>query len=186
MQAALTILGSSHIRACAMWNSALSAKFPATGPNSPARTGPGYSCPHSSLFFSTIRNCAIWNSALAAKFPATGPQFTRADWDTAPRRAQCRERGRASRGVCRGLWWKQYPVMDFPGRIDPAWLGANARVPQAVGEGLGSGWTASEKCGTFSRRKDQEHDALVRRVTPKERLLEYESGEGWEPLCAFS
>ncbi|TKA81762.1 hypothetical protein B0A49_00634 [Cryomyces minteri] len=31
----------------------------------------------------------------------------------------------------------------------------------------------------------REHYALVRRVTPKERLLEYRLGGGWEPLCEF-
>jgi hypothetical protein len=29
------------------------------------------------------------------------------------------------------------------------------------------------------------HNETVRRTAPKERLLVYESGEGWEPLCAF-
>jgi hypothetical protein len=29
------------------------------------------------------------------------------------------------------------------------------------------------------------HNAEVRRTVPPERLLFYESGEGWEPLCAF-
>jgi sulfotransferase family protein len=29
------------------------------------------------------------------------------------------------------------------------------------------------------------HNEDVRRSVPRERLLVYESGEGWEPLCAF-
>lgn len=29
------------------------------------------------------------------------------------------------------------------------------------------------------------HYALVRRVTPKNKLLEYRMGDGWEPLCEF-
>jgi hypothetical protein len=29
------------------------------------------------------------------------------------------------------------------------------------------------------------HNADVRRSVPREKLLVYESGEGWEPLCAF-
>lgn len=29
------------------------------------------------------------------------------------------------------------------------------------------------------------HYALVRRITPKERLLEYKLGSGWGPLCEF-
>jgi sulfotransferase family protein len=48
--------------------------------------------------------------------------------------------------------------------------------------------------GTFHRRfgdKDyaikifNEHNDEVRRTVPAGRLLEYEVGEGWEPLCAF-
>ncbi|MCJ1248354.1 hypothetical protein MMC30_005571 [Trapelia coarctata] len=31
----------------------------------------------------------------------------------------------------------------------------------------------------------REHYELVRRVTPKERLLEYRLGDGWGPLCEF-
>ena len=31
----------------------------------------------------------------------------------------------------------------------------------------------------------EEHYALVRKVTPPERLLEYQLGSGWEPLCTF-
>ncbi|KAL2007652.1 hypothetical protein VTN00DRAFT_7634 [Thermoascus crustaceus] len=34
-------------------------------------------------------------------------------------------------------------------------------------------------------QKYKEHYALVRRVTPPERLLEYKLGSGWEPLCEF-
>lgn len=30
-----------------------------------------------------------------------------------------------------------------------------------------------------------EHYAMVRRLVPKERLLEYRMGTGWEPLCGF-
>ena len=31
----------------------------------------------------------------------------------------------------------------------------------------------------------QEHYGLVRRLTPKARLLDYKLGSGWEPLCQF-
>lgn len=30
-----------------------------------------------------------------------------------------------------------------------------------------------------------EHNALVRKVCPPERLLEFKLGSGWEPLCEF-
>jgi hypothetical protein len=31
----------------------------------------------------------------------------------------------------------------------------------------------------------EQHYALVRQITPKHRLLEYELGSGWGPLCEF-
>jgi hypothetical protein len=98
--------------------------------------------------------------------------------------------------VCRGLRWQRTPQRRLipverdvrvlgsgagaPSVVDGGYspgdgvygqdrsvlAGRHARVPRAIGEGLGSGWIASEKCGTFSRRKDQEHDARVRRVHP--------------------
>lgn len=37
----------------------------------------------------------------------------------------------------------------------------------------------------FGKRSFKEHNDLVRRVTPPERFLEYQVGEGWEPLCKF-
>jgi len=43
--------------------------------------------------------------------------------------------------------------------------------------------------GDFSRghavRIFNEHNAEVRRTVPPDKLLVYESGQGWEPLCAF-
>ena len=37
----------------------------------------------------------------------------------------------------------------------------------------------------YGKRAFKEHNDLVRRVVPPERLLEYEVRQGWEPLCAF-
>lgn len=36
-----------------------------------------------------------------------------------------------------------------------------------------------------ARERYQEHYQMVRSVVPKERLLEYELGSGWRPLCEF-
>ena len=38
---------------------------------------------------------------------------------------------------------------------------------------------------TNARETYQKHYEMVRRMIPKERLLEYELGSGWEPLCKF-
>lgn len=37
----------------------------------------------------------------------------------------------------------------------------------------------------FGRAKYREHNAHVRKIAPKERFLEYQVQQGWEPLCAF-
>lgn len=31
----------------------------------------------------------------------------------------------------------------------------------------------------------RQHYELVRKITPRDRLLEYQLGSGWEPLCQF-
>ena len=36
-----------------------------------------------------------------------------------------------------------------------------------------------------AKRVHKDHYEMIRRVTPKERLLDYKLGMGWEPLCAF-
>ncbi len=36
-----------------------------------------------------------------------------------------------------------------------------------------------------AREMYREHYAQVRQIVPKERLLEYKLGDGWEPLCEF-
>lgn len=36
-----------------------------------------------------------------------------------------------------------------------------------------------------ARRAYRDHYALVRRVTPRGRLLEYQLADGWGPLCDF-
>ncbi|KAJ5676146.1 efflux pump antibiotic resistance protein [Penicillium macrosclerotiorum] len=50
------------------------------------------------------------------------------------------------------------------------------------------GWAGirnKEDARLKSKAKFREHYALVRRVTPKDRLLEFNLSEGWEPLCQF-
>ena len=44
---------------------------------------------------------------------------------------------------------------------------------------------SKEEMRRNARRTYREHYELVRRVTPKERLLEYRLGSGWGPLCEF-
>jgi hypothetical protein len=44
--------------------------------------------------------------------------------------------------------------------------------------------TQKELEGT-AKRVYREHYEMIRRVTPRKRLLEYKLGQGWEPLCQF-
>ena len=44
---------------------------------------------------------------------------------------------------------------------------------------------SKEEMRARARPMYREHYELVRRVTPKDRLLEYQLGSGWEPLCTF-
>lgn len=44
---------------------------------------------------------------------------------------------------------------------------------------------SKEEMRARARPTYREHYELVRRVTPKDRLLEYHLGSGWEPLCTF-
>ena len=51
-----------------------------------------------------------------------------------------------------------------------------------------TGWfgaRSKDEMDALSRKVYEDHYALVRKVTPKERLLEYKFGQGWEPLCEF-
>lgn len=45
------------------------------------------------------------------------------------------------------------------------------------------GVNSAEEVGTKAKEKYREHYELVRRIVPKERLLEYRLGVGWEPMC---
>ncbi|EEH37613.2 hypothetical protein PAAG_08031 [Paracoccidioides lutzii Pb01] len=48
-------------------------------------------------------------------------------------------------------------------------------------------FNASNRAGLYRNAKDtyRRHYAMIRRIVPKERLLEYKLGSGWEPLCKF-
>jgi hypothetical protein len=43
----------------------------------------------------------------------------------------------------------------------------------------------SESYRELCKLRYKEHYEHVRRFVPKERLLEFSMGDGWEPLCAF-
>ena len=76
------------------------------------------------------------------------------------------------------------PLLKVLAYTDPMWHG---RI-----FGLGKLWLETQlPAKTFedakrtSRDMYRKHYEETRRVTPKEKLLEYKLGSGWEPLCKF-
>ena len=59
--------------------------------------------------------------------------------------------------------------------------GFNAMIKAVIFQALGDGRHDRDKAVAFFER----HNAEVKRVIPPERLLVYETGQGWESLCAF-
>lgn len=172
----------------------------------------GLSCYHSIYFFSNIRDCEKWNVAQDAKFFKKGTPFTRREWDQLlgsysaisadpPAIAFAEELIEIypeakvilvereieswfksfDGAVIRHTWSKSLnlvascdpyllgPVRDCHRRWTQGWMGANNE----------------KEMQDNARQAYKDHYALVRRVTPKERLLEYKLGSGWEPLCEF-
>ncbi len=172
----------------------------------------GFTCYHSVLFFSNIRDCAAWSAALDAKFFNKGPPFTKSDWDALlgdfsavsadpPAIAFAEELVATypnakvilverdvddwyqsmDKAVIRSSW---SPWLNFLADVDP-WLVGPLR--DCHHRWIRGWWKAGseEEMREKAREMYREHYALVRRITPKERLLEYRLGEGWGPLCRF-
>ncbi len=76
------------------------------------------------------------------------------------------------------------PLLKVLAYTDPVWHG---RI-----FGLGKLWLETqlptktfEEAKRDSREMYRKHYAEIRRTTPKEKMLEYALGTGWEPLCQF-
>jgi hypothetical protein len=70
---------------------------------------------------------------------------------------------------------------------DPYWIGRIIEVG-VVSFGYSFGQAKTPTIAGLEKRAKQgyrEHYAVIRDLVPKERLLEYKLGSGWEPLCAF-
>ena len=67
---------------------------------------------------------------------------------------------------------------------DPLWLGKYRDVQRRWKDGV---FKAKSPDEMRAKMRDIycQHYALVRRVTPKDRLLEFDLKDGWEPLCKF-
>lgn len=67
---------------------------------------------------------------------------------------------------------------------DPAWTGRWNGLGRAWIEAL-FGSTNLAKAKGNAAKSYEAHYAAIRATVPKERLLEYELGSGWKPLCEF-
>lgn len=79
------------------------------------------------------------------------------------------------------------PAFLFFRFTDPMWIGRIIQVG-VVSFGYSFGQAKTPTVAGLEKRARQgyrEHYAVIRDLVPKERLLEYQLGSGWEPLCKF-
>ena len=171
----------------------------------------GIPCCHSFSLYNHVKDCAMWISAFDAKFAGKGEPFARAQWDQllaeygavtdvpalafsedlvaaySEAKVVLMERNIESwytsfdDAVVKVMWgrwghlianldpWFVGPIRDVHLRWAKDWMGANS----------------AEEMRIKAKTKYQEHYELIRKIVPRERLLEYKLGSGWGPLCDF-
>ena len=171
----------------------------------------GVPCCHSFSLYNHVKDCAMWISAFDAKFAGEGEPFARAQWDQLlaeygavtdvpalafsedlvaaypEAKVVLMERNIESwytsfdDAVVKVMWgrwghliasldpWFVGPIRDVHVRWAKDWMGANS----------------ADEMRMKAKTKYQEHYELMRKIVPRERLLEYKLGSGWEPLCDF-
>ena len=153
----------------------------------------------------------MWISAFDAKFSGKGKPFTRAEWDQLlaeygavtdvpviafsedlisvypDAKVILVERDiekwykSFDDAVVKNMWvkwghliasldpWYAGPIRDVHLRWAKDWMGVNS----------------ADEMRMVAKERYREHYELIRRIVPRERLLEYKLGSGWEPLCDF-
>ncbi|KXJ88433.1 hypothetical protein Micbo1qcDRAFT_214327 [Microdochium bolleyi] len=172
----------------------------------------GHPCFHAFELIDHIDECEGWNAAMDAKFFGKGTPFTTTEqWDTilAPYAAVT-----DVPAICfadellhaypdakvvlveRDIesWYQSFDdnvaqhvfgfVINLVALLDRWFLGRLASLHHRWARGW-MGSTSREEMRACARDKYREHYAHVRRITPRERLLEYKLGSGWKPLCEF-
>lgn len=76
------------------------------------------------------------------------------------------------------------PIVNIVYTIDRWFTRPLGKIHRSSFEGW-LGIASPEDAKRLSKQKYREHYAMVRRLTPPERLLEYKITDGWEPLCKF-
>ncbi|THV83930.1 hypothetical protein D6D26_10146 [Aureobasidium pullulans] len=76
------------------------------------------------------------------------------------------------------------PVTRLVVKVEPGFIGKMGRIGDLLMRGQ---WDSKgfDEWRVEARDGYEEHNALVTKLVPKERLLLYKLGSGWEPLCQF-
>lgn len=173
----------------------------------------GIPCWHSFVLLSTnFADNEMWQEAIDRKYFGGGAPFGRAEWDQllggfgavssdTPAIAFADDLVAAypeakvvlvERDV--EAWHRSYmhaiignmfsPVAQLVYRIDRWYIRPIGKVQLTTVEGW-AGIKSKKDAELKARDKYREHYALVRRVTPADRLLEFTLADGWAPLCEF-
>jgi hypothetical protein len=170
---------------------------------------------HMSSVFANCKDADIWQEALAAKYrpsPKRKP-FETKDFDQVL--GHCGAAGDAPCALLWRELMEAYPnaKLILVDRDEDKWLGSMKQLaegainritstikvtdPFRTGRILNLGinwmgyWTHSmdnlsaKTVVANARETYRKHNADIRATVPKERLLEYRMGDGWEPLCKF-
>ena len=170
----------------------------------------GYENPyHFSSMYGNVQDADMWKEALRAKYKGYGT-FGRAEWDqllghvAAVTDAPCNIFGPelietypeakvvlVEREI--ESWFKSWetlidaafsPLLRVLSYTDPLWFGKIQNVGMLWMETQLRARTKQQALDN-SRDVYRRHYAEIRRITPKDRLFEYELGSGWRPLCDF-
>ncbi|KAL8668618.1 MAG: hypothetical protein Q9168_006759 [Polycauliona sp. 1 TL-2023] len=169
-------------------------------------------CFHSFSLYSRIPDCKTWSAALDAKFFHRGTPFsTTAQWDQllgdfaavtdVPATAFAEDLIAAypdakiilmerdidnwftsfDTAVIKPMWkWST----QLAGDVDPWFVGPLKNMHMRWVRGW-MGVNGEEEMRDKAKECYKQHNELVKRITPKGRLLVYEMGSGWGPLCEF-
>ena len=171
----------------------------------------GIPCCHSFSLYNHMKDCRMWISAFDAKFHGKGKKFTRTEWDQLlaeygavtdvpalafwddlisaypEAKVVIMERDiekwytSFDDAVIKPMWAKWgIPIA----KLDPWFVGPLRDVHLRWARDW-MGVTSEDDMRTKAKEKYKEHYELLRRTVSNERLLEYELGSGWRPLCDF-
>ena len=154
-----------------------------------------------------------WTAAFEAKYHGNGKPFTRQDWDRllgnygAVADVPCicfaeelinaypdakvvlveRDIDTWYSSFQENITGPYFPIVPILQYLDPQLTGPATRTFNYVYKDKQGFYRADTKKELQQNAKTiyKEHYELVRRVCPKDRLLEFDLKEGWDPLCAF-